>query len=206
MNHCTTWWTHGGLDKVTKLASELPDAEGLGFVYVLSLSNNTRKIGCTGQLHQRLRAHDFEMSRYGVEIVFCSITRPHFNFRTVERNALRWLNVVGTREVLPDLHKTVCDAVAAQILELTAPADYVARHRTAHAYITKLMTTVGAQLGIEPKGELSRTAGLIVEAHTAVGRLTGLSEANSMLNALAVIESRTGLQLQALRNIVKEVA
>jgi hypothetical protein len=206
MNICNTWMTHGGLEKVAEFASELPDADELGFVYVLSLSNNTRKIGRTGKLHQRLRTNETEMSRYGVAIQFCSITRPHFNFRTVERNALRWLNVVGTREILPEPHETVCEAVAAQHMELTAPTDFVARHQTSVAYINSLMRDIGARLGIEPQAEITRSANLILEAHTELGRLTGLSEADSLLNALAVIECQTGLKLSQLRDVLTEVA
>ena len=106
-----TWLLHGSANHVIEYAIALPEADGLGFVYVLSLSNDTRKLGCSTNLHQRLLAHQTEMSRYGVEIQFCSITRPHFNFRAVERNALRWLNSVTAKEILSDPHERVCEAV-----------------------------------------------------------------------------------------------
>lgn len=202
MNTCNTWLIHGGLDKVVYFSSELPDADGLGFVYVLSLSNDKRKLGCTANLYQRLRAHQTEMSRYGVTVQFCSVTRPHFNFRAVERNALRWLDSVGTREILSDSHKTVCEAVAAQHLDLIAPDDYVVKRQTAYACVARLMRDIGNRLGITSEPGITHNVSRILDTHMELGRRTGLGETGSMLNALAVIESRTGLRLQSLRDVL----
>jgi hypothetical protein len=206
MTICNTWLIHGDLNKVAEFSNELPEADGIGFVYVLSLSNNTRKLGCTANLYQRLRTNGTEMSRYGVSVQFCSVTRPHFNFRTVEQNALHWLNSVGTKEILSDPHKTVCEAVAAQHLDLLAPDSYVVEHQTAYAYVAGLMRDIGGRLGIASQPEITRGVSRILDAHTKLGRLTGLSETDSMLNALAVIESQTGLKLQSLRDVLLGVA
>ena len=165
MTISNTWLQHGGLEKVAGFASELPVADDIGFVYVLSLSNDTRKLGCTANLYQRLRANEAEMSRYGVTVQHCSVTRPHFNFKTVERNALRILNSIGAKEMLSDSHMTVCEAVAAQHLDLTIPDEYVAQKQSGHAYVNALMKELGERLGIAPQSEITRAASRIMDTY-----------------------------------------
>jgi hypothetical protein len=92
--------------------------------------------------------------------------------------------------------------VAAQHLALIAPDDYVVEQQAAHAYVAGLMRDIGERLGIAPTPEITHRAKRILDSHTELGRLTGLGETDSMLNALAVIESQTGLKLQSLRDVL----
>ena len=192
---------HGALG----FASMLPRADRLGYVYVLALSNGHCKLGSTTDLLQRLTQHRIDTARYGVSIKRCLVTRPHFNFRAVESRALRRLVNEGRREVIPNALSDVCRAVEVQTPEWTVPQDYVARHRSAWAFCNRFMQQIAAGLGIALRGELTREASRILEAHVELGRLTGLSEAASMLNALSVIEANTGIDLRSLRAVLPEV-
>ncbi|WP_162910156.1 hypothetical protein [Azohydromonas sediminis] len=199
------WRIDGDLCAALDFASSLPRAEGLGFVYVLALSNGNCKLGSTTDLAKRLVQHRTETARYGVSIRRCLATRPHFNYRAVESGALWWLGSEGRREVLPKDLSTVRRAVEAQRPEWTAPQDYVPRHRSAWALCNALMQSIAAGLGIASQGELTREASRILDAHVELGRRTGLSETEGMLNALAVIEARTGIDLRPLRAALLEV-
>jgi hypothetical protein len=200
------WLIDGDLSGAMAFASHLPIAQGMGYVYVLALSNDRRKLGSTADLAQRLAQHRTETARYGVSITHCIVTRPHFNFRAVESRSLRWLGSEERREVLPNALSEVRRAVEAQTLEWTAPADYSARHRSAWALCNKLMQQIAAGLGMASSGGLTREASRILDAHVELGHRTGLSESASMLNALAVIEAHCGLDLRALRSILQEEA
>ena len=199
------WFIDDDVHGALAFASLLPRADGLGYVYVLAFSNGHCKLGSTTELRQRLTQHRIDTARYGVSITRCLVTRPHFNFRAVESRALRWLGNEGRREVIPNALSDVCRAVEAQTPEWTAPEDYAARHRSAWAFCNRFMQQIAAGLGIAPRGELTREASRILEAHVELGRLTGLSEAASMLNALAVIEANTGIALRSLRAVLLEV-
>ena len=200
------WLIDDDLGNATACASRLPSAEALGYVYVLALSNDTRKLGSTGHLAQRLTQHRVETARYGVAIKRCLVTRPHFNFRAVEAQALRWIGSDGRREILPAGLSDIRRAIEAQILNWTAPQDYVKQHRSPMAFCTRIMQQIAAGLGVGTDGRLTREANRILDAHVELGSRTGLSETASMLNALAVIEARLGLNLRALRDILQEVA
>lgn len=199
------WLIDGDLDAALAFASSLPRAEGLGYVYVLALTNGNCKLGSTTDLAKRLVQHRTETARYGVSIRRCLATRPHFNYRAVESGALRSLGNDGRREVLPNDPSTVRRAVEAQRPEWTAPQDYVPRHRSAWALCNALMQRIAAGLGMAPQGGLTREASRILDAHVEVGRRTGLSETEAMLNALAVIEATTGIDLRSLRAVLLEV-
>lgn len=205
MQTSDAWLIDDGMHGALAFAALLPRADGLGYVYVLALSNGHCKLGSTTDLRQRLTQHRTETARYGVSITRCRVTRPHFNFRAVESRALRWLGNEGRREVIPRALSDVCRAVEAQTLERTVPEDYAARHRSAWAFCNRFMQQIAAGLGIAPRGELTREASRLLEAHVELGRLTGLSETSSMLNALAVIEAHTGLDLRSLRAVLLEV-
>ena len=199
------WLIVDDVNAALAFASSLPRADGLGYVYVLALSNGTCKLGSTTNLAQRLAQHRTETARYGVSIWRSLTTRPHFNYRAVESGALRWLGNDGRREVLPNDLSTVRRAVEAQTLEWTVPEDYAARHRSAWALCNKLMRNIAAGLGITSQGELTLEASRLLDAHVELGRRTGLSETEGMFNALAVIEATTGLDLRALRAVLLEV-
>ena len=88
------WLIDDDVNAALAFASSLPRADGLGYVYVLALSNGTCKLGSTTNLAQRLAQHRTETARYGVSIWRSLTTRPHFNYRAVESGALRWLGKV----------------------------------------------------------------------------------------------------------------
>ena len=200
------WFIDDDLDNAMACASRMPRAEGLGYVYVLALSNDTRKLGSTADVAQRFTQHRTETARYGVAIERCLVTRPHFNFRAVEAQALRWVGCDGRREILPTAMSDIRRAVEAQTLHWIAPEDYVGQHRSAWTLCDRIMQQITAGLGIAADGQLTREASRILDAHVDLGRRTGLSESASTLNALAVIEARCGLDLCTLRDVLPEVA
>lgn len=200
------WLIDDDIESALECASRLPYAEALGYVYVLSLSNDMRKIGSTAQLAQRLARHRVETARYGVAIKRCFVTRPHFNFRSVEARALRCFGSDGRREILPAALSEIRRAIEAQTLHWTAPDDYVQQHRSSRALCNSIMQKIAAGLGIGTEGLLTREASSILDSHVELGHHTGLCKSASMFNALAVIEAQLGLDLRALRNVLQEVA
>ena len=52
---------------------------------------------------------------------------------------------------------------------------------------------------------MQRYVQTILDRHAALGRATGLSERDATINALAVIEVHTGLDLSAFHAVLQEV-
>jgi hypothetical protein len=199
------WFIDSDLNKAMARASDLPQTRALGYVYVLALSNDTRKLGSTSHLIQRLAQHRTETARYSVTITHCLVTRPHFNFRTVEAQALHWIGTEGRREIVAAALSDVRRAVEAQTLHWIAPHDYVKQHRSAQVFYAWIMQQIAASLGIGTDSQLTCEASQILDVHRELGCRTGLSPSASTLNALAVIEAQSGLDLSALRGVLQEV-
>lgn len=206
MNTTNIWLFDGALDDAITLGRSLPLADDLGYVYVLALSNRTCKLGSTRHFAQRLTTHRSEVARYGISIARCSITRPHFNYRAVEQQSLRSLVALRQGEVVRAPYAVVQAAVEMQTPEFVARANYGADHRAGWAFCQRLVDELSAPIGLAPEHDLTKHVEQLLDTHRELGRRSGLSEAASVRNALAVIEAHTGLDLSSLRRAVEEVA
>jgi hypothetical protein len=67
------------------------------------------------------------------------------------------------------------------------------------------MAELSEGLGPRTGDGMQRYVQTILDRHAALGRATGLSERDATINALAVIEVHTGLDLSAFHAVLQEV-
>lgn len=201
-------WLHSGsvVDAIN-FSGRIHEAPDIGYVYLLALSNGHAKVGATANFSRRLREHRIELRRYGLGVDHCFVTRPHFNYLDVEaktKSRFALCKVAGEIFDLPI--SLLADFIEHQKLFLVAPAEHGQSKHRLHGLLMAVMNDISSALGISPDAGLTRYAQGILERHTALGRETGLCERDAVLNALAVIEAHTGLNLSAFRNVLKEAA
>lgn len=206
MNNSNIWLFKGSFEDALACGRSLPFVGHLGYVYILSFSEQICKLGCAQNIAQRLSAYRSEMTRYGRSAIHCAISRPHFNYRKVEQQALHTVNAPRCGEVIMASEDIICAVVEKLQLDLIAPPTYGVRHRSSYAFIDGLIDSLAASMKTVRKPSLIPVVQRTLKAHSDLGRLTGLSQAESTINALAVIEATTGLNLSAMRRIVEEVA
>lgn len=202
-----TWLHRGGIEDAIAWRDRIELAPDVGYVYVLALSNGTTKVGSTAYFPQRLATHRTETSRYGLAIECCYVTRPHFNFRAVEaatNSELAKFRVIG--EVFKVSVSIPAYVIESQELVFVAPATYGRDRRSASQFLITLMTDISQTAGILRPARVAQYAERVMAQHKALGLSTGLDECSSMLNAMAVIEANTDLDLSSLRDLLLEVA
>ncbi len=202
------FWLHAGcVQDAIAWKDRIQETHDVGYVYVLALSNGTTKLGSTSLFPQRLVAHQRDFRRSGVMIDRCTVTRPAFNYREVELAAKRHFESEQYfGEVFLATINEISDFIWQMPLSFVAPDGYGRSRQGGHAFLTGIMAEINDRLGIAPPERMQRYVQCIIDRHTALGRETGLSEPDAMLNALAVIEAHTGLNLDTFRNILAEVA
>lgn len=206
MSNSNIWLFKGSFDDALAYGRGIPVANHLGYVYVLSLAEHICKLGCTQNIAQRLSTYRSEMTRYGRSAIHCAISRPHFNYHTVEQQALHAVNAPRHGEVIMASEDTICAEIEKQHLDFVAPPAYSTKYRAANAFFSAVADELIASMKTIPMPSLIPTVQNALKAHHDLGRLSGLSQAESMINALAVIEADTGLDLSAMRLVVEEVA
>ncbi len=201
-------WLHAGcVQDAIAWKDRIQQTHDVGYVYVLALSNGTTKLGSTSYFPERLIAHQRDFRRCGILISRCTVTRPAFNYRAVELAAKR--NFESEQyfgEVFLATINDVSNFIAQIPLTIVAPDGYGLSRQGGHRFLTGIMTQINEGLGIALPEGVQRYVQCILDRHTALGRETGLSERDAMLNALAVIEAHTGLNLSTFRNVLAEVA
>ena len=201
-------WLHdGSVSAAIDWHHRIDEAPDVGYVYVLALAGGHTKVGATAYFPERLRIHRRDFRRCGLGIERCLVTRPAFNYREVELTAKRrFADRRFFGEVIAAPVEDVADFIERQPLEFVAPIGYGRSRPGAHRFLKKLMADISAGLGQPLPEGLQRSVRHILDRHTALGRETGLSERDSTLNALAVIEAHTGLDLSTFRHVLREVA
>lgn len=201
-------WLHdGSVQDAIAWRDRIVETPDLGYVYLLALSGGHTKVGSTAYFPERLNAHLRDSRRCGIAIDRCMVTRPAFNYREVERAAIREFTHKGYfGEVFVASITEIANFVAFHPLAIVAPEGYGQSRQSGHRLLTSIMTQISEGLGIALPEEMQRHVQCILDRHTALGRETGLSERDATLNALAVIEAHTGLDLNTFRNVLVGVA
>lgn len=201
-------WLHdGSVSAAIDWQDRIDEAPDVGYVYVLAITNGHTKVGATAYFPERLRTHRRDFQRCGLAIERCLVTRPAFNYRDAELTAKRrFADRRFLGEVFAVPVEDVADFIERQPLAFVAPIGYGRSRRGAHRFFMKLAADISAGLGVPLPEGLQHSVRDILDRHTALGRATGLSERDSMLNALAVIEAHTGLDLSTFHHVLREVA
>jgi predicted GIY-YIG superfamily endonuclease len=203
----TVWLHDGTLEDAIEWRDRIDEAPDVGYVYLLSYANGHTKIGATANFPERLSTHQREARRWGVKPSRCMVTRPAFNYGKIERAVKRQFD--HTRhfgEVFIAPITEIANFVQFLPLARVAPDGYGRSRLGAHQYLTRLMAEFHDGLGLNSGDGMQRYVQTILDRHVALGRATGLSEQDAIINALAVIEAHTGLDLSVFHTVLKEAA
>lgn len=201
------WLHRGSLAGALDRGSRIEETPGLGYVYLLALSNGHTKIGTTANFPRRLATHRSELRRYGLAVEHCLVTRPHFNYREIElATKRRFIASQVAGEVFDEPCQRLASYIEGRHLQFVAPTGFGRSGRAMHHLLNGVMAEISAALRIPRSSVVALQAQVLMAQHIHLGRETGLSERDSMLNALAVIEAHTGLELSAFRNVLAEAA
>ena len=200
-------WLHAGsVQDAIAWMDRIEETPDVGYVYLLALSNGHTKVGSTSYFPERLSAHQRDFRRSGVAIDRCMVTRPAFNYRDLECATKRqFADSKYFGEVFVVSITEIANFISFQPLTIVAPAGYGQSRQGGHHFLMSIMAQISEGLGVALPEGTQRYVQCILDRHTALGRETGLSERDAVLNALSVIEAHTGLNLNTFRNILAEV-
>ncbi|MFV0283745.1 MAG: GIY-YIG nuclease family protein [Castellaniella sp.] len=206
MNNSNIWLFKGSFEDARNYGRSIPVAGHLGYVYIISFSGRICKLGCTQNIGQRLSTYSSEMARYGRSASHCWISRPHFNYHAVEQQTLCTVDATRHGEVIMASKEAISVAVEKQHLDLVAPPDYGAQYRASHEFVDHLINELTTSLKAIRRPSPISIVQKALKTYSDLGRLSGLSPAESMINTLAVVEADTGLDLSTMRRVAAEVA
>lgn len=202
-----TWLHDGTLEGAIAWNGRIGKALDVGYVYLLGYEDGRTKVGATSYFPERLDVHRRDADRWRVAVTRCMVTRPVFNYLELEtfvKFQFEPMQYFG--EIFNAPIEDLANFVMCQHLMVVAPDGYGQSRRSVNRFLTKLMAEIGKGLGIPFTDGLQRSVQSILEQHTVLGGATGLSEREAMINALAVIEAHTGLNLSAFYDVLREVA
>jgi hypothetical protein len=200
-------WLHDGtLEDAIAWRERIDEAPDVGYVYLLGYANGHTKIGATAYFPERLSTHQRDARRWGANLTRCMVTRPAFNYLQVEREVKRQFDHTQYfGEVFIAPINDIANFVQFLPLSLVATEEWGRSRSGAHQFLMRLMAELSEGLGPRTGDGMQRYVQTILDRHAALGRATGLSERDATINALAVIEVHTGLDLSAFHAVLQEV-